>query len=204
VGKAKPVCGHLPSSWLVSLLTPSVRVDLQPTVLEGLFFTNLDRPQYCRREANGVVRFCPPIPSTKLVEWVDPVHDMGIFAAEVFSLGIAKTKNKNYVVCSPKLRMGEFASTFTRVTGQPAIYSPISMDEWAELSSKAVGNGFKEDIRQMMEWISIAPENKICYGALDPAEDSSWEDLHLRASSFEDWLRRSGWRGPPEGNLDML
>jgi hypothetical protein len=100
--------------------------------------------------------------------------------------------------------MGEFASTFTRVTGQPAIYSPISMDEWADLSSKAVGNGFKEDIRQMMEWISIAPENKICYGALDPAEDSSWEDLHLRASSFEDWLRRSGWRGPPEGNRDML
>jgi hypothetical protein len=31
-------------------MTPSVRVDLQPTVLEGLFFTNLDRPQYCRRE----------------------------------------------------------------------------------------------------------------------------------------------------------
>lgn len=123
---------------------------------------------------------------------------------EVFALGIAKTKNKNYVVCSPKLRMGEFASTFTRVTGQPAIYSPISMDEWSDLASKAVGNGFKEDIRQMMEWISIAPEDKICYGALDPAEDSSWEDLHLQASSFENWLRRSGWRGPPEGNRDML
>ncbi|KAJ5789836.1 NmrA-like [Penicillium psychrosexuale] len=170
-------------------------------LLPGLFFTNLDRPQYCRREANGVVRFCPPIPSTKLVEWVDPVHGMGIFAAEVFALGIAKTKNKNYVVCSPKLRMGEFASTFTRVTGQPAIYSPISMDEWADLASKAVGVGFKEDIRQMMEWISIEPEDKICYGALDPAEDSSWEELHLRASSFEDWLRRSGWRGPPEGKI---
>lgn len=121
--------------------------------------------------------------------------------AEVFGLGIEKTRNKNYVVCSPKLRMDEFASTFTRVTGQPAIYSPISMDEWADLASKPVGNGFKEDIRQMMEWISIAPEDRICYGALAPAEDSSWEDLHLRASSFEDWLRRSGWRGPPEGNL---
>ncbi|GAQ07432.1 hypothetical protein ALT_4753 [Aspergillus lentulus] len=141
-------------------------------LLPGLFFTNLDRPQYCRRE-------------------------------EVFALGIEKTKNKNYVVCSPKLRMDELASTFTRVTGQPAIYSPISMDEWADLSSREVGKGFKEDIRQMMEWISIAPEDKICYGALDPAEDSSWEDLHLRASSFEDWLRRSGWRGPPEGNRDM-
>lgn len=72
------------------------------------------------------------------------------------------------------------------------------------MASKAVGNGFKEDIRQMMEWISIAPEDKICYGALDPAEDSAWEDLHLRASSFEYWLRRSGWRGPPEGYRDML
>ncbi|KAJ5776365.1 NmrA-like [Penicillium nucicola] len=167
-------------------------------LLPGLFFTNLDRPQYCRREANGVVRFCTPIPPTKLVEWVDPVYDMGIFAAEVFALGIAKTKNKNYIVCSPKLRMDEFASTFTRVTGQPAIYSPISMDEWADLASKPVGNGFKEDIRQMMEWISIAPVDKVCYGALDPAQDSTWEDLHLRASTFEDWLRRSGWRGPPE------
>ncbi|KAJ5147474.1 NmrA-like [Penicillium atrosanguineum] len=192
-------------------------------LLPGLFFTNLDWSHYCRREANGVVRFCPPIPSTKLVEWVDPVYDMGIFAAvvsakedlipypmpcderlreslsEVFALGIVKTKNKNYVCCSPKLRMDEFASTFTRVTGQPAIYSPISIDEWAGLASRAVGNGFKEDIRQMIEWISIAPEDKICYGALDPAEDSSWEDLHLQASTFEDWLRRSGWRGPPEG-----
>ncbi|KAJ5885226.1 NmrA-like [Penicillium taxi] len=170
-------------------------------LLPGLFFTNLDRPQYCRREANGVVRFCPPIPPTKLVEWVDPVYDVGIFAAEVFALGIEKTKDKNYVVCSPKLRIDEFASTFTRVTGQRAIYSPISIDEWADLASKAVGNGFKEDIRQMMEWISIAPEDKICYGALDPAEDSSWEDLHLRSSTFEDWLVRSGWRGPPEGIL---
>jgi hypothetical protein len=33
---------------------------------------------------NGVVRFCPPIPATKLVEWVDPEHDMGIFAARKF------------------------------------------------------------------------------------------------------------------------
>ncbi|KAJ5986618.1 cinnamoyl-CoA reductase [Penicillium sp. IBT 35674x] len=126
-----------------------------------------------------------------------------VFLLQVFASGIAKTKNKNYVVCSPKLRMDEFASTFTRVTGQPAIYSPISMDEWADLASKAVGNEFKEDIRQMMEWISIAPEDKICYGALDPVEDSSW-DLHFQATSFETWLRRSGWRGPPEGSRDML
>ncbi|KAL5333470.1 hypothetical protein BJX70DRAFT_380915 [Aspergillus crustosus] len=169
-------------------------------ILPGLFFTNLDWQHYCRREANGVVRFCAPVPSTKVVEWVDPVYDMGIFAAEVFALGTAKTKNKNYV-CSMKLRMDELAPTFTRVTGQPAVYDPIPLDEWADLASKKVGAGFREDIRQMMEWISIAPEDKICYGAFDPAEDSSWEDLRLKASTFEDWLRRSGWRGPLEDNV---
>lgn len=46
----------------------------------GFFFTNLNRPQYCRRE-NGVVRFCPPIPGSKSVQWLDPVHDTGVFAA---------------------------------------------------------------------------------------------------------------------------
>lgn len=70
------------------------------------------------------------------------------------------------------------------------------MDEWASAASEAVGPGFKEDIRQMMEWVSIAPEDKICYGALDPADDSSWNDLHVRASTFEEWLERTGWAGP--------
>ncbi|KOS48291.1 hypothetical protein ACN38_g682 [Penicillium nordicum] len=164
-------------------------------LLPGFFLTNLNWPQYCRRE-NGVVRFCPPIPGDKFVQWLDPVHDMGIFAARVFALGVSKTKNKNYVVAAPKMRMQDFATIFTRVTGHQAIYSPSTLDEWADMASEAVGPGFKEDIRQMMEWASIMPDDKICYGALDPTEDPSWEDLGLSASSFEDWLNRTGWTGP--------
>ncbi|KGO40580.1 hypothetical protein PEX1_022570 [Penicillium expansum] len=159
------------------------------------FLTNLKRRQYSRRE-NGVVRFCPPIPGDKFVEWLDPAYDMGVFAARVFALGISKTKNKNYVVAGPKIRMQDFATIFTRVTGQQAIYSPTTLDEWADMASEAVGPGFREDIRQMMEWASIMPDDKICYGALDPAEDPSWEDLGVRASSFEDWLNRTAWTGP--------
>lgn len=170
---------------------------------------------------NGVVRFCPPIPATKLVEWIDPEHDMGIFAARkfchqfrwlylnhfallklifstigVFALGITKTNGKSYFVGSKKLRMEDLASTFARHTGQPAIYDPITIDEWADMASHAVGPGFKEDIRQMMEWFSIAPEEKRCYGALDLADDVALEELGLEASSFEDWLKRSNWAGP--------
>ncbi|OQD66236.1 hypothetical protein PENDEC_c072G04320 [Penicillium decumbens] len=163
-------------------------------LIPGLFLTNLKRPQYCRRE-DGVVRFCPPIPASKLVEWVDPEHDMGLFAARVFSLGITKTSGRNYFV-GKKFRMQDLASKFTRLTGQPAIYNPITIDEWAELASREIGPGFKNDIRQMMEWFAIAPEDKSCYGAFDPADDIAREELGLEASSFEDWLKRSNWAGP--------
>lgn len=94
------------------------------------------------------------------------------------------------------MRMEDFATIFTRVTGDQAIYSPTTLDEWADMASEAVGPGFREDIRQMMEWASIMPDDKICYGALDPKEDPSWDDLGLSASSFEDWLKRTGWTGP--------
>lgn len=113
----------------------------------------------------------------------------------VFSLGITKTAGKNYFVASKKFPMEDLASTFTQVTGQAAVYNPITMDEWAEMASRAVGPGFKEDIRQMMEWFSIAPEDKSCYGALDPA-DVLQEELGLEGSSFVDWLKRSNWAGP--------
>lgn len=114
----------------------------------------------------------------------------------VFALGITKTAGKNYFVASKQFRMQDLASTFTRLTGQPAVYNPITMDEWADMASRAVGPGFKEDIRQMMEWFSIAPEDKRCYGALEPADDVAQKELGLEGSTFEDWLKRSNWAGP--------
>lgn len=114
----------------------------------------------------------------------------------VFALGITKTAGKNYFVAGKRFPMQDLASAFTRLTGQPAVYNPITMDEWADMASRAVGPGFKEDIRQMMEWFSIAPEDKRCYGALEPADDVAQKELGLEGSTFEDWLKRSNWVGP--------
>ena len=88
------------------------------------------------------------------------------------------------------------AETFTRVTGKPAVYSPISFEEFGQLSSALVGPAFKEDAIEMMQWAAIAPADKTCYGALEPEAEKSSEELGLTASSFEDWLKRSGWTGP--------
>ncbi|KAH6630697.1 hypothetical protein B0J18DRAFT_448764 [Chaetomium sp. MPI-SDFR-AT-0129] len=149
---------------------------------------------------DGVVRFCFPLPSNQVCQWTDPEYDMGAFAARVFNLGIDKTHDKTYLAMTPPTTSQEIAETFTRVTGQPAIHDPESAEEFAELTVPLVGRGFKEDAKQMMEWAAIAPKDKVAYGALDRRElDHSVEELGVVASSFEEWLKRSGWTGPERG-----
>lgn len=118
------------------------------------------------------------------------------YKTEVFDLGIDRTRDKTYLVMSPQVTPQEVVETFTRVTGQPAIHSPTSAEEFGELTGPLVGPAFKEDAMQMMQWAAVAPKSKVAYGALEPEVDRSAEELGLTASSFEAWLRRSGWTGP--------
>ena len=74
------------------------------------------------------------------------------------------------------------AETFTRVTGKPAVYSPISFEEFGQLSSALVGPAFKEDAIEMMQWAAIAPADKTCYGAFEPEAEKN--DLTEWRQSF--------------------
>ncbi|PVI05790.1 NAD(P)-binding protein [Periconia macrospinosa] len=154
--------------------------------------------------ADGIVRFCPPVPGHQVTQWTDPAHDVGVFAEKVyfiskgiFALGVEETRGKIYLALSQPIRSEDIAKIFTRVTGQPSIYYPISLEEYGDFAASMIGPGFKEDIMQMMEWVATAPQNKICYGSMDP-DDRSAEELGVKASTFEEWLRRSWWKGPEE------
>ena len=88
------------------------------------------------------------------------------------------------------------AQTFTRVTGKPAVHCPISFEEFGDLCATLVGPAFKEDFTEMMQWAAVAPDDKTCYGAYELESERLNEELGVSGSSFEDWLRRSGWTGP--------
>ncbi|KAL5042242.1 hypothetical protein BDW71DRAFT_148886 [Aspergillus fruticulosus] len=165
-------------------------------LIAGFFYTNLTRPQYSDRRSDGVVRFRIPIPGGQVAQWTDPIHDMGIFAAKVFNMGVEKTRGKTYLVLSPRITTDDMVVTFTKVTGQPAIHDPISAEEFGEMTAPLVGPAFKQDAQDMMEWAAVAPADMICYGAFPEDQDHSFEELGLKASTFEEWLRRSGWTGP--------
>ncbi|KAJ0414380.1 hypothetical protein BJY00DRAFT_318865 [Aspergillus carlsbadensis] len=165
-------------------------------LIPGFFYTNLRWPQYCDRRADGVVRFRIPIPGGQVAQWTDPIHDMGIFAAKVFNIGVENTRGKTYLALSPRVTTDDLVETFTRVTGQPAIHEPISAEEFGGMAARAVGPGFKQDATEMMAWAAEAPVDRVCYGAFPADQDRSFEELGVKASSFEEWLRRSGWAGP--------
>lgn len=167
------------------------------------------------RVEDGTVRFCAPASGDVRADWVDAAHDIGVYAAgtfpsshdhsvcihiltsaAIFTKGPTTTGNKTYPVVSPKIRFSDFARIFESKTGKKAIFDPISLDEWGSTVAAAAGKGYEEDIRQMMEWVGVAPGEKVCYGTMERGKDRSWEELGVRASTFEEWLERSGWRGP--------
>jgi hypothetical protein len=90
----------------------------------------------------------------------------------------------------------EFVKIFTEMTGRKAVFDPISLDQWGATVASTVGKGYEEDIRQMMQWISIAPDKKVCYGTMDAGDDKSWDDLGVRASTFAEWIEQASWAGP--------
>ncbi|OJJ89413.1 NmrA/HSCARG family protein [Aspergillus glaucus CBS 516.65] len=162
----------------------------------GFYYSNVAWPQYCRKLDNGTIRFCAPASGDVRADWVDAAHDIGVYAAAIFTKGPTTTGNKTYPVVSPKIRFSDFARIFESKTGKKAMFDPISLDEWGSTVAAAAGKGYEEDIRQMMEWVGVAPGEKVCYGTMESGEDRSWEELGVRASTFEEWLERSGWRGP--------
>ncbi|KAM0351700.1 hypothetical protein ACHAPU_002710 [Fusarium lateritium] len=111
--------------------------------------------------------------------------------------GVDKTASKTYAAVSPLVTPREMAEAFTRVTGQPSVHDPISPEAFGEATMQYAGPSFRLDAQKMMQWASVAPADKVCYGALDPKiMDETFKELGIKASTFEAWLQRSGWKGP--------
>ncbi|KAJ4123176.1 hypothetical protein NW768_009704 [Fusarium equiseti] len=164
-------------------------------VMPGFFYNNLIWPQYCRLRDDGVVQFCMPLPGNKPIQWTNPAHDMGAFV-KYSTWALKRPKAKRTLLWALEYPLEKMAQTFTRVTGKRAVHSSISFEEFGDLSSKLVGPAFREDAIEMMQWAAVTPDDKTCYGALEMESEKSGEELGLSRSSFEDWLRRSGWTGP--------
>jgi len=181
--------------------------DLPTTVLlPGLFTSNYLKGSFSCNSVlpsgeKGVV-FTTPAPPNAQIGYVDPNHDVGIFVRAALDKGPPASGHEFFVINSPNISYAALSETFTRVTGVPSAYLQTSLEEFRVLTERAYGLSEGKsilglDMLEMAAWLAEAPSNKTLYGTMELSEISKAErELGVRASTWEEFLIRTGFRGP--------
>ncbi len=112
------------------------------------------------------------------------LEDIGFFARYIFA-NPDTTQGKTLAVASESLTMQEVVETFTRVTGIPAVYEPMTLNQY-----RSLGFVGATDIGNMLEFVQL-------YGC--DRDFDAIRQLHPNLTSFEQWLRHTGWKGEAIG-----
>ncbi|BGP71502.1 hypothetical protein NBRC10513v2_004878 [Rhodotorula toruloides] len=186
-------------------------------LIPGGFYTNLDLPLWTRRDPEGTAVFCLPLKPDAQMQWVDERFDMGTFvsgtstgfvadsranadtsgAASVFKRGPQITGGKTYPVMDDVLTPVDMAKQYQAVTGEPAKFEPVSIEDFVNSVRTDPEMGGPEFAKEVEDWVNHINEIKpgtTCTGAMKPEDDHSFEDLGVKATTFDNWLKRTGWR----------
>jgi len=100
-------------------------------------------------------------------------------------------------VCGQSISYSDLAAKITAVTGMKATYRECSVEEFEAKADNSENS--RKEIGALGHWLEVAPDNKTCYGTIEMDRLIKVErDLGIKALSWEMFLRRTGWRGPPK------
>ncbi|GAA6010071.1 hypothetical protein JCM10207_007545 [Rhodosporidiobolus poonsookiae] len=164
------------------------------TLMPGSFYSNLAWPMYTKRDSDGTAIFHPPFNADVGLEFVDAAHDIGVCAAAIFTLGPSATANKTYPVASPPILLADLAAQYIALTGEAAKCAPRTPEE--AVGELPLPEGTKFALTEMHRWANTATDSqRRFYGLMSVEEfEAAQEELGVRATTFEEWLARTGWR----------
>ncbi|GAA5875054.1 hypothetical protein JCM16303_004995 [Sporobolomyces ruberrimus] len=166
-------------------------------VIPGCFFSNLSSPLWAMRQDDGTFVVTTALSPHKRLGWVDDRFDVGTFVAAIFKKGPSVTAGKTYPVNSTPVTCADLAEAYTRVTGEPARTAPHSFDFLYDTLKPQVGETEARGIVEMMQFVDSTAPSPYTHGPGYIEKDDSLEDLGVKASSPEEFFRRTGWRAPP-------
>lgn len=111
------------------------------------------------------------------------LEDIGAFTAIVFRDPEA-WRGRTLPIGSESLTMHQVAEIFTRVTGIPSAYYPMSMDDFEKIDMP-----FKHDFINMLKFFREVGLSR---------DHARLRSIHPGLLTFEAWLRQTGFRGEPE------
>ncbi|GAA5991606.1 hypothetical protein JCM5350_007771 [Sporobolomyces pararoseus] len=166
-------------------------------VIPGSFFSNLQMPVWAKRRDDGVFVMTVPLPAETKVGWVDESYDMGTFVTAIFKKGPSVTAGKTYPINSTPVTSQELAKAYTQVTGEPADVDPLSLESYAGILNSFAGPVLSEALVNMIKFLAQNQPSPYTYGPGYIEKDTSFEDLGVKASSPEEFFKRTGWKAPP-------
>ncbi|GAA5874689.1 hypothetical protein JCM8547_003956 [Rhodosporidiobolus lusitaniae] len=150
-------------------------------VVPGILYSHLARPIYSQRRADGTVRFCLSDKNADPSVGFLDVADIGVFVSDL------------PIMTSPIGSASSFASTYSSITSDAAVVEAITPSKIRGfLAGAPHGEMIAQAMIDMFAHLDETPEGTTVYGAMKRSEDTSKADLGVEATSFENWLRKSG------------
>ena len=156
------------------------------------------------KRADGTYVFATPIEKGH-VPFVT-LADVGFFARHIFDNRPA-TSARELEVASDWVDWPHLVSTFTKVTGKPAVYLPLTQDEWFALWEQDDINRPLANEKRVADGSTTWRENFSCWWAQyrDDVIKRDWEWLRRvnpNGHTLESWMRETGYTG--DLRLDLL
>ncbi|KAF8340698.1 uncharacterized protein EI90DRAFT_2906225 [Cantharellus anzutake] len=150
---------------------------------------------------DGTRIFVSPIGETGTIPLI-ALSDLGWWVRHIFD-SPETTTGRDLQVASHPITWPELVETFRRVTGLPAEYKPVTMEEYFALwdgADQPVANELQYGATSFQEnfsaWFAQWRDNKI-------KRDMEWvRSVHPETMSVEQWMREENYRG--ESGYKML
>ncbi|GAA6028693.1 hypothetical protein JCM8097_007350 [Rhodosporidiobolus ruineniae] len=166
-------------------------------VVPGIFYSHLARPFYTQRQADGTVRFCMSTANSDLSVGFLDASDVGVFVSAILSKPVSATAGKTYPIMSAPSgqNTASLAAAYAAKTGEKVVVEPISKEEvTAMLAGMPHGEVVARAANDLSDYLDSTPAGTTCYGTLSRVDDPTAADLGVKATTFEEWLEKSGWR----------
>lgn len=164
---------------------------LNTTFVEmGFYSSNFSSYMPPSLRSDGILEFAYPIAPNARLPLIDVPHDFGPVFLGVLKAGPEATKNKNILIAGEYTTPLKIVETFEKVTGRKAVYKQLDRETYKNGVLPMMGPVVSEIFTQMLEYFS---EFGFFNGEdIEPTKKYSAVQL----STFESWLRSSGYTGP--------
>ena len=134
---------------------------------------------------DGTIVFPCLFSQNAILHLVD-IEDTGSIVREILN-DPEKYVGRDICICGDMISFGDMSKIFTRVTGRPALSKTLTEEEFRTIMS-FMPKTVQDEMISMVGWIEE-------FGYYGKEKDWTTGQQVTKLNTFEDWLRRTGWKG---------